>query len=64
MLKRFCKIALLAMTIAISTPVMTVHAEDQNWQVNLNDADISAFIGQIADITGKSFVIDLSLIHI
>jgi len=57
-LKRFCKIALLAMTIAISTPVMTVHAEDQNWQVNLNDADISAFIGQIADITGKSFVID------
>lgn len=58
MLKRFCKIALLAMTIAISTPVMTVHAEDQNWQVNLNDADISAFIGQIADITGKSFVID------
>lgn len=58
MLKRFCKVALLAMTIAISTPVMTVHAEDQNWQVNLNDADISAFIGQIADITGKSFVID------
>jgi general secretion pathway protein D len=34
------------------------HAEDQNWQVNLKDADISAFIGQIADITGKSFVID------
>ena len=58
MFKRFCKIALLAMTIAISIPALTVHAEDQNWQVNLNDADISAFIGQIADITGKSFVID------
>ena len=58
MLKRFCKVALLAMSIAISIPTITVHAEEQNWQVNLNDADISAFIGQIADITGKSFVID------
>lgn len=58
MFKRFCKIALLAMSVAISMPVLTVHAEDQNWQVNLKDADISAFIGQIADITGKSFVID------
>jgi general secretion pathway protein D len=56
--KRFCKIALLAMSVAISMPVMIAHAEDQNWQVNLKDADISAFIGQIADITGKSFVID------
>jgi general secretion pathway protein D len=56
--KRFCKIALLAMSVAICMPVLTTHAEDQNWQVNLKDADISAFIGQIADITGKSFVID------
>ena len=58
MFKRFCKIALLAISIAITMPVMIVHAEDQNWQVNLKDADISAFISQIADITGKSFVID------
>lgn len=58
MFKRFCKIALFSMSIAISFPAMIVHAEDQNWQVNLKDADISAFIGQIADITGKSFVID------
>jgi general secretion pathway protein D len=56
--KRFCRITLLAMSIAISIPVLNVHAEDQNWQVNLKDADISAFISQIADITGKSFVID------
>ena len=58
MFKRFCKIALLAMSIAITVHTTIVHAEDQNWQVNLKDADISAFIGQIADITGKSFVID------
>ena len=58
MFKRFCKITLLAITIAISLPAVSVQAENQNWQVNLKDADISAFIGQIADITGKSFVID------
>ncbi|MGK0404974.1 MAG: general secretion pathway protein D [Oleispira sp.] len=58
MFKRYCRITLLAISIAISIPVLNVHAEDQNWQVNLKDADISAFISQIADITGKSFVID------
>ncbi|ABC31311.1 Type II secretory pathway, component PulD [Hahella chejuensis KCTC 2396] len=33
-------------------------AEDQTWKVNLKDADIRAFITQIADITGYSFVVD------
>lgn len=58
MLKRFCKIALFSIAIAVNVAPISVHAEDQNWQVNMKDADISAFIGQIADITGKSFVID------
>ncbi len=58
MFKRFCKIALLTMSIAVSAATMIAHAEEQNWQVNMKDADISAFIGQIADITGRSFVID------
>lgn len=30
----------------------------ENWQINLKDADIGAFISQVSDITGKSFVID------
>ena len=34
------------------------NAEDQTWQVNLKDADIRAFVTQVADITGYSFVID------
>tara|TARA_B110000008_G_scaffold190238_1_gene188977 strand:- start:1213 stop:3078 length:1866 start_codon:yes stop_codon:yes gene_type:complete len=46
------------MSIAFTAAPFMAHAEDQNWQVNMKDADISAFIGQIADITGKSFVID------
>ncbi len=33
-------------------------AEEQTWKVNLKDADIRAFITQIADITGYSFVVD------
>ena len=33
------------------------NAQD-NWQINLKEADISAFISQVADITGKSFVVD------
>ena len=32
--------------------------EEQTWKVNLKDADIRAFIAQIADITGYSFVVD------
>jgi len=56
--KRFCKIALFTMSITFTAAPFMAHAEDQNWQVNMKDADISAFIGQIADITGKSFVID------
>lgn len=33
-------------------------AEEQTWKVNLKDADVRAFVSQIADITGYSFVID------
>ncbi|HCM05519.1 MAG TPA: type II secretion system protein GspD [Oceanospirillales bacterium] len=46
------------MSIVFGAVPLVSYAEDQNWQVNMKDADISAFIGQIADITGKSFVID------
>lgn len=31
---------------------------DDHWQINLKDADINAFISQVADITGKGFVVD------
>ncbi|MEQ3763789.1 MAG: type II secretion system secretin GspD [Alcanivorax sp.] len=41
-------------TVSIVSPL---HAEE-SWQINLKDADIEAFISQVADITGKSFVLD------
>ena len=34
------------------------NAAQDSWQINLKEADIGAFISQVADITGKSFVID------
>lgn len=40
------------------TVSMMAQAEEQTWKVNLKDADIRAFVTQIADITGFSFVID------
>src|SRR5690554_430087 len=33
-------------------------AQEQTWKVNLKDADIRAFVTQVADITGYSFVVD------
>ncbi|WP_344802900.1 type II secretion system secretin GspD [Allohahella marinimesophila] len=33
-------------------------SQEQTWKINLKDADIRAFITQIADITGYSFVIN------
>ncbi len=33
-------------------------SEEQTWKVNLKDADIRAFVTQVSDITGYSFVID------
>ena len=50
--KRSLLIVLLTLCAFIS------HAEEQTWKVNLKDADVRAFVSQIADITGYSFVID------
>jgi general secretion pathway protein D len=36
----------------------TFAEDEQSWKVNLKDADIKAFISQVANITGYSFVID------
>lgn len=44
--------------IMLSVFVLSAYAEEQTWKVNLKDADVRAFVSQIADITGYSFVID------
>lgn len=44
--------------LLFSLSTITALAEEQTWKVNLKDADVRAFVSQIADITGYSFVID------
>ncbi len=48
-----------ALIIALLLPLMSVvHAQEETWRLNLKDADIRAFVTQVADITGYSFVVD------
>ncbi|WP_174493432.1 type II secretion system secretin GspD [Acinetobacter sp. Marseille-Q1623] len=47
--------------LVVAAPLMTVistasHA--QTWKINLRDADLTAFINEVADITGKNFAVD------
>ena len=48
--------ALVAAAPLLAT-VSTV-AQAQTWKVNLRDADLTAFINEVADITGKNFAVD------
>ena len=48
--------ALVAAAPLIAT-VSTV-AQAQTWKINLRDADLTAFINEVADITGKNFAVD------
>lgn len=43
--------------IAVFSFVLSAHAE-QTWKINLKEADIKAFIAQVSDITGQSFIVD------
>lgn len=46
-------VAATPMMMAVST---ASHA--QTWKINLRDADLTAFINEVADITGKNFAVD------
>lgn len=37
---------------------MTTSVHAQTWKINLRDADLTAFINEVADITGKNFAVD------
>lgn len=49
---------ILACCLLVSVASAPISAEEASWQINLKDADMEAFISQVADITGKSFVLD------
>ncbi|WP_166263169.1 type II secretion system secretin GspD [Marinobacter caseinilyticus] len=50
---------LRAVLLLLLMPVVTMAQESEGtWRLNLKDADIRAFVTQVADITGYSFVVD------
>jgi len=49
---------LTVVTPAIAEDVMQPAADGKTWTVNIRNADIQAFISQVAEMTGKNFVID------
>ncbi|MDP7924952.1 type II secretion system secretin GspD [Acinetobacter baumannii] len=48
--------ALLAAAPLIATVTSSAYA--QTWKINIRDADLTAFINEVADITGKNFAVD------
>ncbi|NNP68319.1 type II secretion system secretin GspD [Acinetobacter sp. Ac_5812] len=48
--------ALLAAAPLVAT--ISTHVQAQTWKINLRDADLTAFINEVADITGKNFAVD------
>lgn len=50
---------LRALALLVLLPLMSLaQAQEETWRLNLKDADIRAFVTQVADITGYSFVVD------
>lgn len=48
--------AALVLALALSLPAHA--AKPKTWKVNLKDADISALVSEVAEVTGKNFVVD------
>ncbi|MEX0603759.1 MAG: type II secretion system secretin GspD [Marinobacter sp.] len=51
----FLKVVMLLLLMPL---MATAQEQEGTWRLNLKDADIRAFVTQVADITGYSFVVD------
>ena len=56
MLPRHLVLIFTLLGTLIFSPVIS--AEEDNWKINLKNADIREFITQVSSMTGKSFIID------
>lgn len=57
------RVGILVLMASLSTPlwaetVAQPAADGKTWTVNIRNADLQAFITQVAEMTGKSFVVD------
>ncbi|CAN0514316.1 unnamed protein product, partial [Scytosiphon promiscuus] len=55
-MQRFTSYALIVVTVLLLTG--TTQAQQQTYRMTAKGADIHEFVAQVADITGKTFVID------
>ncbi len=55
---RTLMVVLLSVTALCAQAQVTASDDGKSWTVNIRNADIQAFISQIADMTGKNFVVD------
>lgn len=57
-------VGLLVLTVSVTTPAPQAHAQTpangqaQTWTINIKNADLNEFIAQVAEITGRTFVVD------
>jgi len=49
---------ILCLTLCIALFASPLGAAEENWKINLKNADIREFITQVSSMTGKSFIID------
>lgn len=55
---KFLLAACLSVTVLSAEAQVTASDDGKSWTVNIRNADIQAFISQIAEMTGKNFVVD------
>lgn len=44
----------LGLMLALAQPALA----DKTWKINLKDADLSALVSEVSDVTGKNFIVD------
>lgn len=57
-MKASSRLALASLLLTLWMGGGSALAEEQTWRINLKDADIREFVDQVAEITGKTFVVD------
>ncbi|MDP2227713.1 MAG: type II secretion system secretin GspD [Moraxellaceae bacterium] len=53
----FKPLAVVSLLLLLTTPAAAAKSA-KTWKVNLKDADISALVSEVAEITGRNFIVD------
>jgi general secretion pathway protein D len=53
-----CALLIALLCGQLFAPITAQAAEEQTWKINIKNAELKEFVTQVADITGKTFVVD------